>query len=149
MAIITYHNPVKGFTKGTKQGLAVCGVLLAVLLGFTAFGEVVPGTPLARTLDLLFGLCLAVAAVWVVGGTFEIEGKYYDFGVKVTGGAALLFVTLFWLQPISHAQASATWRKVVELPSDASLVFVIDQVADERRRGQTESLLSKLAGTDG
>lgn len=60
MAAITYHNPVKGPTKGTKYGLRVCGVLLAVLLVSTAFLDVAPGTPFARTLDLVFGLCFAI-----------------------------------------------------------------------------------------
>ena len=44
---INYYNPVKGFSKGTKQGIIVCSVLLAILIGLTTFSYVLPGTPKA------------------------------------------------------------------------------------------------------
>jgi hypothetical protein len=133
----TYHNPVRGMTKGTRQGLYVCSVLLAILLGLTVFRDVSPGTPLARVLDFVLGLCFAIAVTFVVGGIFEIDGKIKDFSLKAGGGAAILFATMFWLQPISSAQPAPRWKKVVVLPADETLSFIIGQVDSERRQGDT------------
>ena len=132
--VITYHNPVEGMTRGTRQGLIVCGVLLATLLVFSLVS--VGATHwLARTLDLIFGLCLAVAVTFVVGGTFSIQGTIYDFGVKAGGGAALLFAIIFWLQPYSATQAPPKWPVSVTLAPYTSLGEIIDHVNDERARG--------------
>ena len=132
-----YYNPVKGFTKGTYQGLIVCGVLLAVLILFAVFVRVVPGSGLSRILDLVFGLCTAVAVVWVIGGTFEIEGKYLDFSIKATGGAGVLIAIIFLLQPISKTINTPEWPVSYELLENEPLNEVISFVDNLRRGGKT------------
>jgi len=132
---ITYHNPVSGMTRGTIQGLIVCGILLVILIAFTGFSFVNSGSPIYKTLDLVFGLFFAVAVVWVVGGVFEIEGKVYDFVVKAGGGAAIMFVTLFWLKPYSSLGPVPKYPISFDFPAHETLSFIIDEVDNGRRNG--------------
>ena len=130
----TYHNPVRGMTRGTKQGLAVCAILLIALIVLSII-NVGQQAWLARTLDILAGVCVAVAATFVVGGTFELEGKWYDFGVKTGGGAALLAATVFWFQPYSTTEPPPKWAVSVDFNGLQSLGDVIEVVERERALG--------------
>lgn len=143
---ITYHNPVTGMTRGTKQGLIVIGLLLGILILFSLVSVGVSPW-LGRTLDLVFGLCVAIAVTFVVGGTFSIEGRAYDFAIKAGGGAALIFAAIFWLQPYSSTKAPPKWPISVTFAPYMSLGEIIDMVNDERAK-RVHSLRFEFQGDE-
>lgn len=111
----TYLKPRGGFSKGTRQGVWVCAVLLALLFLTIFVFSAPPGTAQAVFADVVLGLLIAVAGVWVVGGMIELDSTLYDIGIKAGGGIAiLLFVTLYF-RPIYFSSGQVKYDENHEL----------------------------------
>jgi hypothetical protein len=134
MADVTYFPPKKGFSKGTKQGLQVCSVLLIGLIAIPLTTEI--SGFLSVSLDLAAALFAAVAVVWVVGGLFEFQGKIRDLQVKAAGGAAIFFFVM-WNGPYSTLQPDPTPDVIYSLQVSDTLGDVIDFVQGESAGSRT------------
>lgn len=110
-----YIRPRGGFSKGTRQGVWVCAVLLVLLflVVFVLGGP--PQTGHAVFADAVLGLLLAVAGVWVVGGMIELDSKLSDIGVKAGGGIAILLLVTLYVRPIYFASGQAKYAESITL----------------------------------
>ena len=125
-AVWTYLNPQGGFSKGTCQGLLVCAVLLGLLcLLVFAFGAQ-PSTPKAVVADVVTGLFVAVAGVWVVGGIFVLNSKVCDLSVKASGGVAIILFVAFYLRPMYLASGHVDYMESIEFGKEATMEILLD-----------------------
>ena len=126
--MVGLHPPKDGFSQGTKQGLRVALPLLIVLVAIPLFVEVRADSALAVSLNVLASVLVAIVAVWVVGGLFELEGKYRDVGIKAAGGVAVLVFMLAWVEPFGNLRSFAPNAINVSLPGNTSIRFLYEEL---------------------
>ncbi|MDE0342152.1 MAG: hypothetical protein OXK82_03120 [Deltaproteobacteria bacterium] len=77
-------------------------LIVASFLTIFYFGTP-PLTAKAVFADVVLGLLLAVAGVWVVGGMFEWKTTLYDVGIKAGGGIAIALLVALYVRPVYFA----------------------------------------------
>ena len=136
----TYFKPRGGFSKGARQGLLVCAVLLLLLfLSIYVLGAP-PGTPKAMFADTLLGLLLAVAGVWVVGGVVELDTTRYDLGIKAGGGIAILLLVTLYIQPISSASGQVKYAESITLSPWDTVGTILSHYKEQSAQMQADAI---------
>ena len=137
----TYLKPSGGFTKGTLQGIKLCaGLLLLLFLTVFVLGAP-PGTAQAVVADVLLGLLLAVAGVWVVGGMIEFDSTVKDVSIKAGGGIAILLLSVFYFSPFySAAKVQVSHIENYKLNSWATVAIILDEFQMQFRQDERDAI---------
>ena len=140
----TYIRPRGGFSKGTRQGLWVCAVLLALLFVNVFLFGTPPETAQAVLADVVLGLLIAVAGVWVVGGMIELDSTLGDIGIKVGGGVAILLCATFYVRPIYFASGQSSHAESITLAPWATIAPIITEYEGQFSRREPNAIHLKV-----